>query len=115
MNDMGKVTEDAIKIKLINEIRDNWRELEWQGIDLDSIQDLERVEPTLCADFRYEGSGEEYKFSAKVYFMIKVNAEQNGMNRRVYTIFPYSKMLIEEIGNDFNVKITTPIPLCKFQ
>lgn len=112
---MGKVTEDAIKIKLINEIRDNWRELEWQGIDLDSIQDLERVEPTLSTDFRYEGSGEEYKFSAKVYFMIKGNAELNGMVRRVYAIFPYCKMLIEEVGDDFNVKITTPIPLHKLQ
>ena len=112
---MGKVTNTAIKIKLINEIRENWRDLEWQGINLDQIQYLEKVEPTLSPDFRYEGSGEEYKFSANVYFMIKGNADLNGMDRRSYTIFPYCKMLIEEIGNDFNIKITTPIPLQKLR
>ena len=68
---MGKVTNAAIKIKLINEIRENWREKEWQGINFDMIQSLEKVEPTLSPDFRYEGSGEEYKFSADIYFMIK--------------------------------------------
>ena len=110
---MGKVTENAIKIKLINEIRDNWRNLEWQGVNLDLIENLEKVEPTLSSDFRYEGSGEEYEFSANVYFMVKENINQNGMDRRLYKIFPYSKMLIEETGDDFKVIITKPIPLHK--
>lgn len=112
---MGKVTNAAIKIKLINEIRENWKEKEWQGINFDMIQSLEKVEPTLSPDFRYEGSGEEYKFSADIYFMIKEKNNPFGADRKTYRIHPYCKMLIEETGDDFNVKITSPIPLQKLR
>ena len=112
---MGKITNDTIRVKLINEFRNNWREFEWQGINLDTIKDLEKVEPILSDDFRYEGSGEEYKFSANIYFMVKEINNPFGEDRKSYRIFPYCKMLIEEIGDDFKIRVTTPITLQKLQ
>ena len=112
---MGKITNEAIRIKLLHEIRDNWRKLEWQIPNLDMIQDFEKVEPILSTDFRYEGSGEEYKFSANVYFMVKEPNNAFGVNRKSYRIFPDCKMSIEETGDDFKVKIIEPIHLLKLQ
>lgn len=112
---MGKVSNNAIKIKLLHEIRKNWRELKWQGINLDTIKALEKVEPILSDDFRYEGSGEEYKFSANVYFMVTKQNNPNGEDRKFYRIFPDCKMSITEIGDDFVIKITEPILLHKLQ
>ena len=112
---MGKVTNDAIRIKLLTEIRNDWEKLEWQVPNLDMIQDFEKVEPILSDDFRYEGSGEEYKFSAHVYFMVKEPNNPFGANRKSYRIFPDCKMSIEEIGDDFKVKIIEPIHLLKLQ
>ena len=112
---MGKITNDTIRTKLINEIRLNWRELKWQGINMNEIDSLEKEEPFLSADFRYEGSGEEYKFSANVYFMIKERYNPHGTVRKSYRIFPDCKMSIKEIDNDFTVKIIEPILLQKLQ
>ena len=112
---MGKVTNDTIRKKLLHEIRENWRELKWQGINLDTIKDLEKVEPILSDDFRYEGSGEEYKFSANIYFMVTEPNNQFGVNRKSYRIFPNCKMSIRETDDDFIVKITEPILLHKLQ
>lgn len=112
---MGKITNDTIRFKLINEFRNNWREFEWQGINMDAIQNFEKVEPILSDDFRYEGSEEEYKFSANIYFMIKEQNNPFGFNRKSYRIFPYCKMTIKEVENDFIVKIKSPISLQKLQ
>lgn len=112
---MGKVTNDAIRIKLLHEIRDNWRKLEWQVSDLVIIQDFEKAEPILSDDFRYEGSGEEYKFSGNVYFMTKESNNPFGVNRKSYRIVPDCKMSIRETDDGFTVKIIEPIPLQQLQ
>ena len=109
---MGKITADAIRLKLSKIIREQTSELQWNGIDTKMIEKVDNVQPVLANGFQYEGSG-EYEFSAHVSFMVKETNTEFGMHRESYKISPFCKMSINEIDNDFNIDIISPIPLQK--
>ena len=108
---MGKVTADAIRTRLMHLIRNSWKELQWEGINVDMIHNIENVAPILI-DFQYEGSG-DYLFSADISFMVKEQNNPLGTHRERYRVFPYSTMSIKEGENNFKTDIITPIPLQK--
>lgn len=108
---MGKVTANAIRAKIIQVIRRDWKTLKWVKLDIDRMQKIESLEVALANDFQYEGHG-EYQFSAHISFMAKVT---NGGNREFYKISPYAKMFIEETEDDFNIDLSFEIPLTKLQ
>lgn len=108
---MGKVTADAIRTRLIRLISNSWMELRWEGINIDMIHSIETVAPILI-DFQYEGSG-DYKFSADISFMVKEQNNPFGMHRERFRIFPHSKMSIIETDIDFNIEVSSQLPLQK--
>lgn len=108
---MGKVTANAIRAKLIQVIRRDWKALKWAKLDLDRMNKIENLEVVLANDFQYEGRG-EYQFSAHISFMAKGT---NGESKEFYRIFPYTKMFIEETEDDFNIDLSFEIPLIKLQ
>ena len=107
---MGFVTVEAIKIKLSKHIREYWRNLPWDGIDINTVNDLDQVSPILNDNFRYEGQG-EYDFSADISFMVKEVHNPYGSHREQYRIFPFCKISIKELYNDFTIEITSSIML----
>lgn len=111
---MGFVTVDAIKVKLSKYIREHWRNLPWNGIDMDMVHDLDEVSAIINDRFRYEGQG-EYEFSADISFMVKEVNNPFGTHRKLYRIFPFCKMSIEESDNDFKIEITSSIILQRRQ
>lgn len=108
---MGKVTADAIRTRLMHLIRNSWKELQWKGINVDMIHNIENVAPILI-DFQYEGSG-DYLFSADISFMVKEQNNPFGMHRERFRIFPHSKMSIIETDIDFNIEVSSQLPLQK--
>lgn len=109
---MGKVTQDAIHTKLIQKIHSEWKSLRWIGINVDMIDDIERVEPTLAVDFKYEGSG-EYDFSARISFWVKNSEHADDLHNLSYRIFPSCKVFIQETEGGFTTNIVPPIYLQK--
>ena len=109
---MGKVTQEAIRTAIIQEFRNDWRKLEWRGINIDIVDGIERVEPTLAADFKYEGSG-EYEFSAQISFWVKHPENADELHNKSYRIFPCCKVSIKETEDGFRTKIILPIHLQK--
>lgn len=103
---MGKVTEGAILAKLIRLIKGQFRELNWQGINITKVKDVEWVEPTL-GNFKYEGCG-EYEFSAHIRFLVKDTNNESGMHSEIHEIYHPCKISIEESKQDFDVTITSP-------
>ena len=112
LNLMGKVTQEAIRTAIIQELRNDWRKLEWRGINIDIVDGIERVEPTLAADFKYEGSG-EYEFSAQISFWVKYPENADELHNKSYRIFPCCKVSIKETEDCFKTKIILPIHLQK--
>ena len=108
---MGKVTADAIRTRLMHLIRNSWKELQWKGINVDMIHNIENVAPILI-DFQYEGSG-DYLFSADISFMVKEQNNPFGMHRERFRIFPHSNMSIIETDIDFNIEVSSQLPLQK--
>lgn len=109
---MGKMTADAIRIKLSQIIRDQVFDLHWNGINIETVDKIDNVQPILSNDFRYEGSG-EYEFSAHVSFMVKETNNEYGTHRESFRISPCCKMSIKEKDDDFNIEIPFPISLQK--
>lgn len=107
---MGLVTVEAIKVKLSKYIREYWINLPWNGIDINTVDELDKVSPILNDNFRYEGQG-EYDFSADISFMVKEVNNPYGSHREQYRIYPFCKMSIEELDNDFKIEITSSIIL----
>ena len=75
------------------------------------IHNIENVAPILI-DFQYEGSG-DYLFSADISFMVKEQNNPFGMHRERFRIFPRSKMSIIETDIDFNIEVSSLLPLQK--
>ena len=109
---MGKITAEAIRIKLSQIIRDQMFELQWNGIKTETVDKIDNVQPILSNDFQYEGSG-EYEFSAHIAFMVKEANNEYGTHRESYRISPCCNMSIKEMENDFNIEIPVPISLQK--
>ena len=109
---MGKITPEAIRTALIQELRNDWRQLEWRRINVDMVDSIERVEPTLAADFKYEGSG-EYEFSAQISFWLKDPEHADDFHNESYRIFPCCKVSIKETEGGFITNIIPPIHLQK--
>ena len=109
---MGKVTEDAIRAKLKKQIKEQFEDLEWIGIDKACVCNIDSIQPFLAKNFKYEGFG-AYDFSAEIGFMVKEINNEFGSHREFYRVFPFSKMVIQECDKDFNIKIISPILLQK--
>lgn len=109
---MGKVTPDAIRTALIQELRIDWRKLEWRGINVDMVGGIEKVELTLANDFKYEGSG-EYEFSAQISFWVKNSGDAVEFHNESYRTSPYCKVSIKETEGGCTTKIIPPIHLQK--
>ena len=108
--DMGKVTEDAIRAKLKKQIKEQFEDLEWIGIDKACVCNIDSIQPFLAKNFKYEGFG-EYDFSAEIGFMVKERNNEFGSHREFYRIYPLCKMRIEESKLDFDIAIISPIYL----
>ena len=39
---MGKVTQDAIRTALIQDLRIDWSKLEWRGVNVDMVSGIEK-------------------------------------------------------------------------
>lgn len=109
---MGKITVDCIRMKLAQMMQTQIPDLQWKGINIDIVTEIENVQPILSNDFHYEGSG-EYEFSGHIAFMVKDTNNEYGTHREKYRIFPCSKMSIKEVEDGFNIDITSPILLQK--
>lgn len=109
---MGRITADAIRIRISQIIRNQMSEFQWNGINIDTVDKIDNVQPILSHDFQYEGRG-EYEFSAHINFMVKEANNDYGTHRESYRISPCCKMAIKEVENDFNIEILSPIPLQK--
>ena len=96
---MGKITAEAIRIKLSQIIRDQMFELQWNGIKTETVDKIDNVQPILSNDFQYEGSG-EYEFSAHIAFMVKEANNEYGTHRESYRISPCCNMSIKEMENN---------------
>ena len=109
---MGKVTCDAIKLKLAQKLKTRFSELEWIGVDLTEVKSIDFLQPILPNDFIYEGCG-EYEFSADIHLMIKDENSENDSHKEFYRIDPCSKMCIKETDDDFDIEILSSIFLQK--
>ena len=110
---MGKVTEQEVCRRLNVEIRENYEELSWIGIKMDTISSLENVSVNIDDDSFYSGNG-DYYFNVFVSFMVKTFDEDNnliGYNTKRYVTQPHCKFNIKENDIDFIVKIIEPICL----
>ena len=108
---MGKITCDAIKLKLAQKLKKKIENLECKGIDVLRIKSIESFQVFLSRDFQYEGRG-EYAFSADIKFMIKEENSENDFHSEIYRV-SFCKMFIEETAIDFEVEIVDPMILQK--
>ena len=106
---MGKVTSDAIRIRLTQTIRNNWKTLEWKGIDLDQIADIDKVDAVLRTDFQYSGK-DTYDFYAYIRFLETYRDNKSEQHIQSYETIN-GKMEIEESNDDFTITIVSPIIL----
>ena len=109
---MGKITCDAIKLKLAQKLKTQFSALEWIGVDITEVKSIDFLQPILSGDFMYEGRG-EYDFSADVHLMIRDKNSENDFHKEFYRIYPCCKMYIEETDDDFDVEILSSIWLQK--
>ena len=109
---MGRITADAIRIRISQIIRNQMHELQWNGIKIEIVEKIDYVQPILSNDFKYEGSG-DYDFSGHIAFMVKEANNEYGTHREKYKISPCCKMSIKEMEDDFKIEIPFPISLQK--
>ena len=101
---MGKVTEHAILLRLIRIIKDQFKNLQWQGVNITRVKEVEWLEPTL-GNFKYEGSG-EYNFSARIKFLVTDQNKETEAHSEIHEINPPGKIIIEESKQDFEITIS---------
>ena len=106
---MGKVTPDAIRIRLTQTIRNNWKILEWKGINIDQITDIDKVDAVLRADFQYSGK-DTYDFYAHIRFLETYPDNKSNQHIQSYETMN-GQMEIEELNEDFTITIMSPIIL----
>lgn len=106
---MGKVTPDVIRIRLTQTIRNNWKTLEWKGINLGQTTDIDKVEAVLRADFQYSGK-DTYDFYAHIRFLETYPDNKSEQHIQSYETVN-GKMEIEESNDDFTITIASPIIL----
>ena len=106
---MGKVTPDAIRIRLTQTIRNNWKTLEWKGINLDQITDIDKIDAVLRTDFQYSGK-DTYDFYAYIRFLETFPDNKSEQHIQSYET-KNGKMEIKESNDDFTITIVSPIIL----
>lgn len=107
---MGKVTPEAIRIKLAQTIRKDWKTFNWSGIKIEQVEKIDSISIALSEDFQYSGKG-NYNFLAYIKLMVKYDNDQSSTHTVPYKTSQCSQMEIKEVDNDFTLKLVQPIIL----